>query len=258
MRHLKTAFGLVMAMCLLGATATTALGHEFVASKYKTEISEETPVKTLGRSPEGTKQEFVFGPHIKLKCEKAFSKGLITEAVSTVFKTHVVYGKCGFYPFAGTEEHFPATVKGGVSINFKVNGAAELEGNESGEELEYGTKAELLETSAVFKVPAGKFCTVVIPTQTVPARAIKKPEEEFSDVTYSNTSVKVEETPTKLKLYPGGFQHKVIFTLNLKALKFKYAEETQCFEDETKQEGGTGTMKGEMVQEVSGGNLEFH
>ncbi len=258
MRHLRTAFGLVLAVCLLGTMASTALAHEFAASKYKTEISEATPVKTLGRSTEGTFQEMRFGAHIFIKCAKAMSKGVLTSPSSTEFKTHIVYGKCGYYPYPASELHFPAAVRGGISVAFKVNGAAELEGNESGEELEYGTKAEVLETSAKFEVPSGHFCTVVVPTQTVPARAIKHPEEEFSQVTYSNTAVKVEETPTKLKLYPGGFQHKVIFEADLKPLKYKYAEETQCFEDEKHVEGASGRITGTLTQEVVGGNLEFH
>jgi hypothetical protein len=257
MRHLKTAFGLVVVVCLLGTMTATALGHEFVASKYKTTISPETPVTTKGKAPAETKQEMTFSKY-HLKCGAAYSKGTITEPVSTVFKTHMIYSKCGLYPYGTSEVHFPATVKGGLSVAFKVNGAAELEGNESGEELEYGTKAEVLETATVFQIPGGKFCTIVVPTQIVPARAIKHPEEEFAQVLYSNDPVKVEETPTKLKLYPGGFQHKVIFTMDLKPLKFQFKEETQCFEDEAKTQGSGGIIKGAIVEEVVGGNLEFH
>jgi hypothetical protein len=112
------------------------------------------------------------------------------------------------------------------------------------------------------KISAGHYCTFIIPQQTIPAKAIVKPEEEFSQVSYSNTEVKVEETPTKLKLYPGGFQHKVIFSYDLKPFKYRYKEETQCFEVEEleghKVEYAAGQFKGELISEVMGGNLEFH
>jgi hypothetical protein len=257
MRHLKTALGCAVAICLLGALAVPAFAHEFKASKYKTVISEATPVQTrLKQTEEEGVQAFTFGK-FKLKCKKAHGASIITAPSSTSMKSHILYGECGLYPYPGSEIHLGASVYGGININFHVNGFAELEGNELGEELEYGTKAELLETSAVFKVPSGKICTVILPAQTVPAKAIKNPTEEFSSVSYSNLAVPVEETPTKLKVFPGGFQHKIIISMDLKALKYRFQEETQCGEDEAKLEHTGGVMTGKFVQEVIGGNLEF-
>lgn len=257
MRHLKTALGLAAAVCLLGALAAPALAHEFVAFKYKHEASEAEPLKTASKAPEETLQTFVFGKRT-IKCQKATGKGTLTSDVSNSLSTHLVYGKCGYYPIPTKEEFIPATIKGGMSVKFIVNGAGEFEGNGEGEELEYGTKAELLETSATFRIAAGHYCTVVVPTQTVPARAKVKPDEEYAAVSYSNLAVPVEETPTKLKLYPGGFQHKVVMSFKLQPFKYKYAEETQCFEHEEKDEFSSGQYKGELISEVIGGNLEFH
>jgi hypothetical protein len=258
MRHLRTALGLVVAVCALGVTAASAFAHEFVASKYNTTISEATPVKTYARSEPETMQEFLFGKY-RIKCGKAYGKGIITAASSTNFSTKVQYGKCGFYPFATSEVHFGAVIRGGIQMNLHVNGAAELEGNESGEELEYGTKAELRETSAKFEIPGKKFCTVIVPTQQISAKAIKHPEEEFNFVSYANDPITISEpTATQLKLFPGGVQHKLIISLDLRQIKYRFSEETQCGELETKIEHGNGKALGNLVQEVVSGNLEFH
>src|SRR5579859_1784431 len=180
MRHLKTAFGLVAAICLLGALAAPALAHEFVASKYNHEASEVEPFKTATKSLEETKQTFVFGRRT-LRCEKASGKGLITEDISSTLTTHLSFGKCGYYPIPTKEEFIPASFKGGLTVGFKVDGAGEFLGNGEGEELEYGTKAELRETAGKFAIGAGKYCSFIIPEQVIPAKAIVKPEEEFSD-----------------------------------------------------------------------------
>jgi hypothetical protein len=252
--------GLLGAACLFGTTAAPALAHEFTAFRFNHTASPSEPFKTVTRGIEGTKYEFVF-PRKTIKCEAAIGKGLMEENPTKSLQFHVAFSKCGYYPLASLEEHFPATVKGGITIVFEVNGSAEFLGNGEGEELEYGVKAELKETATKIEIPAGKFCTFIIPTQPIPARAKLKPEEEFAVVSYSNTSTKVEETPTKLKLFPGGFQHKVIFSYDLKPVKFQFKEETQCFEDESNlghRVEGNATFKGKLLSEVVSGNLEFH
>jgi hypothetical protein len=260
MRHLRTAVGLVATTCLLAVFAAPALGHEFVAFKFNHTASELEPFKTTAKSPEETKQVFVFGSRT-VKCGKAVGKGTLTSNNTTTVGVHIAFTKCGFYPKPTKEEFIPGAIKGGLTVNFKVNGAGEFLGNGEGEELEYGAKAELLETATIVQIGAGHYCTFIIPQQTVPARAKVAPSEEFATIAYSNLAVPVESTPTKLKLYPGGFQHKVIFTYDLKPFKYRYKEETQCFEVEEleghKVEYGAGQWKGEVVTEVNGGNLEF-
>jgi len=267
MRHVKTALGLAAAICLLGALAVPALGHEFVARKTNKTPSPATPLKTKAVMEEGQFQEFTLAKRL-IKCAHATGKdvkpeeteggtGGIVESPTKTLQVHMTFGKCGYYPQVKKEEHFPATVKGGINIKFDVNGSGEFEGLSEGEELEYGVKAELLKTAAEVKIGTLKFCTFIIPQQTIPARAKTKPEEEFATVSYSNEQEEVENTPTKLKLFPDGFQHKLVISYDLKPFKLKYAEETQCFEDEEKSEFGNGILKGEIKDEVVGGDLEF-
>jgi hypothetical protein len=260
MRHLKTAFGLAAAVCLLGVMAAPALAHEFVAFRYHKEASESEPFKLIVKSPEESKQVFVFGRRT-IKCKKATGKGLITNDVSSELEAHFIYGTCGYYPIASKEEYIPASFKEGMTINFKVDGAGEFVGNPEGEELEYGAKAIVKKTSGKIAIGAGKYCTFVIPEQVVPARAKTKPNEEYSTISYSNEEIPVEETPTKLKLFPGGFQHKILLTFNLKPFEYQYGEGTQCRTVE-EEEGhqttlGGGQYKGELVAETFVGNLEF-
>jgi hypothetical protein len=253
MRHVKTALGLAVAVCLLGALAAPALAHEFVAKKFNT----APPFKLVAKSIEETKQTFVFGRRT-LKCLKANGKGELGEEKASSLQVKLSYGKCGYYPIPTKEEEFiPAAVKGGMTIKFQVNGAGEFVGNGEGEELEYGTKAELLETAGKFSIGAGKYCSFIVPQQIVPAKAKTKPEEEFSAIAYSNDLIPVEQTPTKLKLFPDGFQHKIILSMDIKPFKFRYAEETQCFEHEEKVEFGNGQYKGELIIEIPSGNIEF-
>jgi hypothetical protein len=260
MRHLKTAFGLAVAVCLLGVMAGPALAHEFVASKYRKEASEAEPFKQFLKTPEGVKQSFKFGRRL-IKCGAATGKGVITSDVTSELSDHITFGKCGYYPIVTKEEFIPASFREGMSVKFKVDGAGEFEANPEGEELEYGAKAEVLQTSGKIAIGAGKYCSFIIPTQTVPAKAVIHPEEEFSQITYSNEAVPVEETATNLKLYPGYLKHKVLITFNLHPFKYKYGEETQCKTVEEEEghatEFGAGEWKGEFVAEVFGGNIEF-
>jgi hypothetical protein len=266
MRHVKTALGLAVAICLLGALAAPALAHEFLAFKYKHPLPGE-PLKTRAKTEEGTFQTFKLASKT-IKCEKAAGRdvkpeetekgtGGIVESPTKNLQVHLSMSRCGYYPVITKPEHFAASLRGGININFVVNGSAEFEGKTEGEELEYGVKAEILKTSAELKIGASKFCTFIIPEQTIPARAKVKPEEEFSVVSYANEAIEVEQTPAKLKQFPDGFQHKLVISYNLKPFKFKFAEETQCFEDQEKTEFGSGDLSGEITDEAIGGNLEF-
>ncbi len=261
MRRARMAFGLAIAVCALGAMAVPALAHEFVASKYKHTISPGEPVKTAGKSPEEEEgiQTFKFGKY-NIKCAKAISKGVFEEPTQKIFTTTLKFSRCGYYPIVKNEVHFAASMPKGITMKFIVNGAVGIEGNGEGEEEEYGVnKIEVLETAATVKIPSAKFCTINIPTQQLPVASVKKPEGEYSDAIYSNLPVPIENpTMGQLKVWPGGIKHKVIFAISLKAMKFKFAEESQCGEDEEKTEYSAGTYSGTLIQEVPGGNLEFH
>jgi len=253
-------------MSLLAASAGSALANEFVAGKYKTEISEATPVRSQGKSVEPSAfgeegfQEFSFGAY-KVGCEKASSKGEVTESPSTSFVTTIKYAKCGYYPIVKGAEHLPAQVTGGFTVKFLANGALDTIGNPELEEQEFITKhgpepvVELLETSLKVRIPGAKFCELFVPAQVVPFA--EKESKGYDDVAYANDEVPIEnETPGRLKLWPGGIEHKIFVTLDLKAVKVKLGSESQCGEDEKSTEK-TGSIKGTLKEEVPGGNIEF-
>jgi hypothetical protein len=259
-----------VAMCLLGVMASSALAHEFLASKYHVTPSEATPLHLLGKTapPEeeqinkGTGegvQSFTFGKY-PIKCEKGTSKGLITSSPTDELNVKTTYAKCGYYPIKGQSEHVPATIKGGIAWKLIVNGAAKLEPKEEAEELEYGpeSKIVILPTSFQVKITAGKFCTINVPEQELPAKAIKSPNEEYNALTYSNEEFEIEnQTPSRLRLFPGGIQHRLVVAADLTKVKFKFGEETQCFEDEPKEELNSGIIKGVQTYEVVSGNIEY-
>ena len=79
-------------------------------------------------------------------------------------------------------------------------------------------------------------------------------------VLFSNEEVENE----RVKLFPSGFQKKVVVDNELKTLHFKYVgEESQCtnleeFEKQTEEAGGgTGVYKGKLLEEVAGGDLSW-
>jgi len=260
MRHVKTACGLAAAMCAFGVAAVPALasGPEFVASINGQTISPTTPAFTKGRfAPEvpksgETTQEFKFGEFL-IKCEKVVSKGEITVPVSPTFRTTLKFAGCGYYPKPSSLLHFSASFStSGITLEYHRNGFAEIEGNGEGEIEPYGSKVTLLETAALVKIPNAKYCTIILPEQTVPAKAIKHPEEEFSAALYSEESV---PAPGKKFLFPEGEQKKLLVTNEFKGLKYKFASESQCGEDLSKTEGSTGVFKGNILEEVIKGNL---
>jgi hypothetical protein len=260
MRHVKMACGLATAVCAFGVAAAPALaeGPEFLASINGQTISPTEPAITKGKfagepHSKETTQEFKFGEFL-IKCEKVVSKGEITAPASPTFETTLKFQGCGYYPKPANPQHFAATFStSGITLLYHVNGYAKIEGNSEGEEQEYGSsKVTILETAALVKIPNAKYCTIILPEQTVPAKAIKHPEEEFSSALYSEESV---PAPGKKKLFPEGEQKKLLITNEFKGLKYKFAEETQCGEDQKATEGSTGVFKGNILEEVVKGNF---
>ena len=258
MRRVKqTGLVLAIAICSLAVMATAAFGmteNKFVANKPKHTISEVEPAKSKGGAEEV--QEWGLGG-FKIECEKVNTAGLVTAPVSQTFTTTLKFSKCFNVVKEGNNTvKLKATFgKEGMTLKYHINGFAEAEPNESGTEVEFENKSEVevLPVSATFKINAAHICTISIPAQTIPAKAIKEPEGEFSAVTYSNIETPVP--PEKLKIFPSGFQKKVIFANEFKKLKFVFGGEgTQCEEFE-KLQGVTGTYTGTFVEEVTTGNL---
>ncbi len=272
MRHVKMAYGVALTVCALCVAAAPALAasasSNFNANIPKKTISPEKPAKTSGRTEE--MQEFKFGNQ-KLICQiwasgqaamekeapTALTTGKVEEELGTTLEVGIHFQKCGRVVRAvagepARDEYVAANFKGKVTIIYHVNGFGEIIGNGEGEENEFGKgkNATIRETAATFKVAASKLCTVIIPEQTVPIKAIKNPEEEFTAVTFSNVF-----TPTARKGFVNNEKESLAISNNFKGLTYRFAEETQCDEDEKSPEGTTGTYKGELNLEIPTGNL---
>jgi len=171
MRRVRITLGLMAAVCAVALSATAAMAHTFTASIAKKTISEATPGKVKGGSV--GPQAFKFGP-IHTTCESAGTKGIVTEEASATLKVVAKYHGCTTSIKVGAE---PATLKtrflAPVEYSFHANGSAEVgtEGEEGSVEIGSGA-AELKIT--------GIKCLISWPAQTVPMRAIAKPEEQYS------------------------------------------------------------------------------
>jgi hypothetical protein len=257
---------IVGGLCMLVVGAAPAMAHQFTASKLGKSADkgyEEIEIPEKPAQPEfdpERMQEFRLGK-FRVLCYTARSKGEVTELESETFESTIKYTRCGWYPQSSNALHVGATFsnKTGLKIIYHANGYVELLGNGEGETYEYqglGTR----ETAVLIKISSSKACTIAIPEQTVPIKAVNHPEEEFTAVNYTN----VEVENGHLKPFPTGFQKKVVFDNELKGLRFKYiGEQSQCtnleeFEKQTEEEGGgTGGYKGKLIEEVLNGNLTW-
>jgi hypothetical protein len=286
MRHVKLAVALAVAACALCVAAVPmASAHQFVASKTGklkgrgfNEINiGATPISEWPEPEPERMQEFHFA-RFKILCFKASDlnnetiHSEVTELESNVLKFTTKYSKCAWYPFLPstappynpeTLYHIAASMsKNGMTVEYHANGWVETQAEPEAEEIEY--KGVLKPTSLSFKIGSSKICAIYVPEQTIPIKAIKKPEEEFSEVTYSNLEVPTE----KLKTFPSGFQQRLLINDAWKHIQFKYGlsggEEPevkyQCetYGKESLQEGSSsGIYKGHLEQEIGGGNLRY-
>jgi hypothetical protein len=267
MRKLRIVGILAGALCALALTAVPAMAHNFVASKVGKTTGkgfEEIPVEK-GVTPAfvpAQMQEWKFGS-FRILCYRAQESGEVTELVSETFTTNIKFLKCGWYPESSNSLHVAAAFSSsGLTVIYHANGYTEAVGNGEGEFIEY-KKATILETAAYFKISSTKLCRIIIPEQTIPIAAIKKPNEPYSDAVYSNT---IGEVPVS-KTFPTGEQERLLITNAFKGVLYKYGaegEETQCHNapefEKTAEEGGgavAGQYKGILEEKIPGGNLKF-
>jgi hypothetical protein len=242
MRRVRITLGLMAAVCAVAFSATAALAHTFTASIAKKTISEATPGKLKGGSV--GPQAFKFGP-IHTTCESAGTKGIVTEEASPTLKVVASYHGCSTAIKVGAE---PATLKTRflkpVEYSFHANGFVE-----TGTEGEEGS-VEIGSGSAELKI-AGIKCLIEWPSQTVPMKAINKPEEQYSAALFSNEEV----VSTHLKAFPTGFQKELQISTEFKNMEFSF-EEGECSEFKHP-EAKTGSYRGVLHEELAGGNLSF-
>jgi hypothetical protein len=267
MRHVKMARALAVAagaLCVSAAPAMAATASKnFIANIPKKTISAEKTAKTSGKTEEP--QVFKFGT-IEIKCQQfkfpekystgatALTSGKVEAESFTELEVGIHFQKCGrvFTGTGGGEEFEPAAFKGKVTIVYHVNGFGEILGNGEGEELEYGKepKVTVRETAATFNIAPAKQCRVIIPEQTVPVKAIKKPNEEFSAAVYSNVF-----TPTSRKGFVNNEKESLEIANSFKGLTYRFGEETQCNADQKNEQGTNGIYEGTLSLEIPAGNL---
>jgi hypothetical protein len=258
MRHFRRNLALGVVVCAFGGGVTPAMAHQFTASKKAHVISEAEPVLTRGRGvgniAEVTingktyefKEEFIFGGN-KIRCAKASTTGKVTEPEFKTLTVFVKFSECKTEVKAGQITYYIATSFNEgkpVTFAYHVNGFVEL-----GTEVE--TEVALSGGAASFKISGG-LCTLSWPAQTVPTKAIKHPEEEFSAAVYSNEFI-LSARPSLFP--PNGEQEKLLIANEFKGMKFEY-EGGQCSELD-KTTSNAGKFFGNIQEEVSGGNLGF-
>ena len=264
MRKTGMVVGLAVALCMFAVAAVPAMGHQFVASKPGKLVGKgfnEIPKVEKGSgefreyNPERM-QQWHFGV-FQIDCYRATIKGVLTEKETNVLTFNTKYGSCGWYPKPTLDLHEPAKfAEEGITVEFHANGWVEL--LENGEEVEF--KGKILPSSAYIKVGV-HVCKIEIPAQTIPVRAIKHPEEEFSSVLYSNFTVPHNVS----KEFPEGKEEEILLTNAWKAIKFHYGgEEAQCtnpefFGKQSGEEGGGtgGKYTGQTYVKLGGGNIKW-
>ncbi|HMD51188.1 MAG TPA: hypothetical protein VKG62_00625 [Solirubrobacteraceae bacterium] len=169
MKSVKTTIGMLTAVCALGMMAAPAMAQEFNSTGGATKgVSEE-------------EQSFKLGP-FKIHCERAVSKGTATAGLSKTISDEVKFSKCLTEAKIGSNPIWLKTDFGSpLAIEYHANGFVEI-----GSEIE-GAAAVASIGGGAIEVKIGAIgCTIEVPKQTVPTKAEKKPEEPFSEATFTN------------------------------------------------------------------------
>lgn len=247
MRHVRLSLVLVGALCAFAVAAAPALAHEFTASKTG---------KTTGKAE--TEQKFKFGP-FKISCEQVKAKGAQAAGASSTLAVALRFAKCVDEVKFGAKSAFvPTRFLTPLAVEYHANGYVE-----TGSELEeFEGSATLAGGEAEIKVYTGVIpgeheksrCTIFWPEQTIPLKAIKKPEAEYSAATYSNV---VTPVPVSKK-FPEGLRHSLSISNSFKGIKYVFeGEPCEEWGKEEGEEGGAGTYLGTFPVFLNGGNLEF-
>jgi hypothetical protein len=237
MRRLSRVTAAACTACAFAVAAAPAVAHEFVASK-----SGKVKGSQVGQV------EFALKPFI-ITCN--FSKGTskVTAGSSETFFVSTRFKNCVTKASIQRE---------GITLKTKFKTPVAIEYHANGF-IEVGSEGEEFEGSATLKggeveiyIPTVK-CEIYWPEQTVPVKAIKHPEREYEEALYETQSV-----PRSSKKFPSGFQNKLVIHDQVRHLEYEY-EEGQCSNfAKAEEEQKKGEINGEFVEELAGGNLEFH
>jgi hypothetical protein len=214
MRRVRIAVGLVSAVCAFSVLAAPALAKhveekatfgKFTASIPGRTITPAEPAATKGIGSL-TEINLAHNGLVINECLKTIrSSGQVDSQSSETFYQGVTFSKClaekVFNSNGGKEARKIGTFM--IDFEFHSNKSAVVgEGAEN--ELEIKKESSL-------SIPVGKgACTVVIPAQTVPVKANKRPNQEYEAVAYGT-----ETEPASIKKFPTGFQEKLNIEMEL-------------------------------------------
>jgi hypothetical protein len=246
MRHWRT-LGVAATACAFAFSATPALAHEFTASKTG---------KTSGTA--NTEQLFKFGP-FHITCEKATAKGAVAAGSTQTFASTIKYNKCSTEGKISSKKiKLPTRFLTPLAIEYHANGfvetGSETEEGIEGEAVLAGGSAELKVNTGLTEEHHASRCNIVWPEQTLPLKAVAKPEGEYSFASFPNMT----RPESNVNKFPDGFQHYILVTNALKGIKVEF--EGEPCEEWGKEEGAEssgGTYSGSFPAILAGGNFEF-
>jgi hypothetical protein len=210
MRRFRIVLGLAAAVCAFGVLAAPALAKKLkepaVFGKFTASIpgnpggiSPATPATASGTGSV-TEINLAGGALTIKECRKELkSAGKVESESSETFLQKILFSHCYAQikleksKFIGRQKVPNFT----LGLEFHSNKSAVLgEANES--------EVKVVTPSSI-SIKVGKFpCTVIVPSQTVPLKAEKKPEKEYEAASYETF-----KEPANIKKFPSGFQEEL-------------------------------------------------
>lgn len=261
MRRIWIGVGLIAALCAFCTVAAPALAvtHKKTHTKPPKVLGKFVANYPSGKKINETSKAFDKGigsvETLKLgdggieveSCKKVKGQGGVDwERSDTLFEL-VSFTGCKVRTRFGEAAH----AKGVKIPNFKIafefhsNGFVETGGGEA-------TSVHINKTAVYIKGPKGSPCTVELPSQTVPLKATKKPENEFEAATYET-----EKHPAKIKKFPAGFEEELDLYTEMNKVVSKIKKSADC-PVEPKYKNNTGVIEIELEElKIKNGNLGF-
>jgi hypothetical protein len=200
----------------------------------------------------GEEQELHLGPfRITCKTVKS-SSGSATPLKSTTFNTALKFAGCNTAGAVnGNPIKLKTKIKQAMDVEYHNNGfvevGSEFEEAEGFATLSGGSIEVKVNALTNKEAASGKSCIITIPTQTVPKKAIKKPEGEFEAALYST-----EEEEKGKNVFD-----ELLIENEWKGISFEYGggqcEEFKSSEEERK----NGTYVGELLVKIPHGSIGY-
>jgi len=208
MRRIRIAVGLASAVCAFGVLAAPALAKKetkevvfgkFTASIPGGTISPSEPATASGHG-EVTSLNLAKGALAISSCNKPLkSTGKVESESSNTFLQNITFSQCYSKDAVNhevVEERKVKTFR--LAIEFHSNHSA-VAGESAPSEVKVVSPS-----TVTIPVAKGAACVVVIPAQTIPTKAERKPELEYEAASYET-----EKEEAKIKKFPSGFREKL-------------------------------------------------